>query len=945
MKIERFAYASLLSLLLLGLIENVQLFNLGIIMVQAFPASVFVPNQKHVLLILGGRYVNEEHGNGRPVADLAYYGFNVTLVSEQTIDYTTDPRTSNLSKYDAVFVYGQYFINDSPIAVTEDEVYHFVNYNGYLVVFADSLQRNETDATWFGFDSAPINSLESRLGITFVGFAKNEVPLVKHYQHNNQTLENSTFSGYEAPDYINQTDCYVDGQGYLIKTSLNGASEIYRMHFNTTSNTMPAVTYYENATGAKGSYIAMQPMWIAGDEFNRTQLCGTKGASQRRDLYRALLCYAFEMKPITTIMPQKIAVFRSDDWGFFYTWNDSQHVEAFDNIQSVEAEFPQHDIKHTFACWTNGFSIDKTTVERLRQAQKDGDELAFHLGILGDTATYDETMQAIQADVNKREECNLEPAETSIANGGKYGDASTQAYRDYGTWVNEGTTSYHPKDWYLYRYNQSILWHDATQQSAGSAETVYERYYNWRGMYAMQSIKTAYITFYLAHVDRFLGDNWGSAQLRCDVQNVTYDLGNIRFLTQAWATQYWANPFAKITNAERTGDTITFMVSVDDFPISSLPTVGKGMLWFRIDTEDSKKIKSVMVDGSSWHVFDDYSIRIPAESSQIEVTLGTPDTPYIKDANKKITSTSYASGRLTFMVSAFSGVTSTTKVYCGDNGKPPKVLIYGIEQLVNYNSSTKTLTITATHSSNPAEIVVDWNRYEPNASFVYSPLNPYTNDTVTFNASDSKPNGGDIISYQWDFGDGFGGKDVIVTHVYDAAGTYRVTLNVTDSEGLWNSTAATVTVKTPAPPSIWKVEYSPELPEYNEVVTITANITSHESGIGTVTLNYFNGSGWTNITMTMENDLYVATIPVLPYGTTVQYKVYASNDVRNWTETNTFNYTVADTIPPDVGPVQWSPIKPSAGEEVLVSTQVSEPAFASGVKNITLLWSVNGKEM
>ena len=147
----------------------------------------------------------------------------------------------------------------------------------------------------------------------------------------------------------------------------------------------------------------------------------------------------------TTIMPQKMVNFRSDDWGFFYRWNDSCHVEAFDNIQSVEAEFPQYDVKHTFACWTDDFTNDKKTVNRLRQAQQNGDELTFHLGILGDTATYSETMQAIQADVNKRQECNLEPAETSIANGGLYGNESTQAYKDYGTWVNEGTASYHPR--------------------------------------------------------------------------------------------------------------------------------------------------------------------------------------------------------------------------------------------------------------------------------------------------------------------------------------------------------------------------------------------------------------------------------------------------------------------------------------------------------------------
>ena len=315
--------------------------------------------------------------------------------------------------------------------------------------------------------------------------------------------------------------------------------------------------------------------------------------------------------------------------------------------------------------------------------------------------------------------------------------------------------------------------------------------------------------------------------------------------------------------------------------------------------------------------------------------------PYYAD----ITTVQRVESAFTLNISAPSGNTSTTKVYCGEKGEPLKVFINSIEQPINYNSSTKTLTITATHPSSPIEIVVDWNLYGPKASFVYSPLNPYTSDTVAFNASDSKPNGGHIVSYQWSFGDGLGGEGVTVPHIYNAAGTYEVTLNITDSEGLWNSTTTTVTVKMPPPPSVWKVEHSPEIPEYNNTVTITANITSQKSGIGVVTLKYFNGSMWTNITMTIEDDLYVAKIPALPYETTVQYKVYASNDFGNWAETDTFSYNVTDTIPPNIGPVEWNPQTPSTGEEVVVSVSVSEPFLASGVKNVTLLWSLFGKEI
>ena len=391
------------------------------------------------------------------------------------------------------------------------------------------------------------------------------------------------------------------------------------------------------------------------------------------------------------------------------------------------------------------------------------------------------------------------------------------------------------------------------------------------------------------------------------------------------------------------------------------------------DSQETNTISfstNLNLPSGTYLIYDNYADSyLGTNSSSLIVTLGARDariftllrrplTPAFFVWNEKdhistsqIISATWANNQLNYTLSMPSGTTSITKVYCGEEGEPTRVLVDNIEQPINYNSSTRILTVTATHSSNPTEILVDWNLYPPKASFFYSPLNPYVNDTITFNASSSRPNGGHIVSYKWSFGNGATeiyvseNLTAIATHEYTMAGTYEVTLNVTDSEGLWNSTTTTVTVKMRPPPSIWKVEHSPELPEYNNTVTVTANITSQESVIGIVILNYFNGSMWTNTTMTMQNDLYVATIPVLPYGTTVQYKVYASNDFGNWAETDTSSYTVTDTIPPDIAPVQWSPKKPSPSEGVLVSTQVSEPAFASGIKNVTLLWSVNGKKI
>jgi len=78
----------------------------------------------------------------------------------------------------------------------------------------------------------------------------------------------------------------------------------------------------------------------------------------------------------------------------------------------------------------------------------------------------------------------------------------------------------------------------------------------------------------------------------------------------------------------------------------------------------------------------------------------------------------------------------------------------------------------------------------PEASFNYTPGYPEPNELVTFDASNSTPDGGTIVSYRWDFGDGNITTVVnpIITHVYTLEGAYNVFLTITDSEGL-NDTA------------------------------------------------------------------------------------------------------------------------------------------------------------
>ncbi len=139
----------------------------------------------------------------------------------------------------------------------------------------------------------------------------------------------------------------------------------------------------------------------------------------------------------------------------------------------------------------------------------------------------------------------------------------------------------------------------------------------------------------------------------------------------------------------------------------------------------------------------------------------------------------------------------------------------------------------------------------------------------------------------------------IPTFPYDTTVSYKIYAydkagNVATAETDW------YVVGDPYPPAISYVEHSPPSPNYNQSVSVFAEVTEHPnaSGVEQVILSYWNGSDWTNVTMTLENTLYTATIPALPYGTTVQYKVFAWDYAGNRADSDVYSYEVTDKYAP-----------------------------------------------
>lgn len=113
---------------------------------------------------------------------------------------------------------------------------------------------------------------------------------------------------------------------------------------------------------------------------------------------------------------------------------------------------------------------------------------------------------------------------------------------------------------------------------------------------------------------------------------------------------------------------------------------------------------------------------------------------------------------------------------------------------------TYTVTLTVTDNgglTNSATTAATVSTGSTPQAPIARPGGPYTgtvNTTVSFDGSTSSDPDGRIVSYDWNFGDSGTGSGAQVMHAYATAGTYTVTLRVTDDSGLTASAATTATV-------------------------------------------------------------------------------------------------------------------------------------------------------
>lgn len=130
----------------------------------------------------------------------------------------------------------------------------------------------------------------------------------------------------------------------------------------------------------------------------------------------------------------------------------------------------------------------------------------------------------------------------------------------------------------------------------------------------------------------------------------------------------------------------------------------------------------------------------------------------------------------------------------------------------------------------------------PIPAFTFSPSSPLEGTVVQFDASTSRDPDGTIVSYDWSFGDGTTASGVRVTKTYLMAGTFHVTLTVTDDRGVAGQLTRAVAIGvSPAPTP--KFTFSPTSPKLEDTVFFNASESTAASGRRLVGYDWDFGDG------------------------------------------------------------------------------------------------------
>lgn len=145
---------------------------------------------------------------------------------------------------------------------------------------------------------------------------------------------------------------------------------------------------------------------------------------------------------------------------------------------------------------------------------------------------------------------------------------------------------------------------------------------------------------------------------------------------------------------------------------------------------------------------------------------------------------------------AFTEVLPGVYVVSIDRLTLPERFVFTTDETVTIDVSTGTPpAVQIGGFIKPKQVIITFQ--PPTADFYFMPDHPQAGETVTFNGSDSFDFDGEVVAYAWDFDDD-GKADatgVTAQTSFPTAGSYDVTLTITDNDGNSDSITYAVDVK------------------------------------------------------------------------------------------------------------------------------------------------------
>jgi PKD repeat protein len=216
----------------------------------------------------------------------------------------------------------------------------------------------------------------------------------------------------------------------------------------------------------------------------------------------------------------------------------------------------------------------------------------------------------------------------------------------------------------------------------------------------------------------------------------------------------------------------------------------------------------------------------------------------------------------------------------------------------------------------------------PTAAFVFSPAAPGIGEPIVFDASASTATAPrHIVSFEWQFGTGRSATGMIVSKTYDTAGTYNVTLTVTDDAGNAGVATQSVTVGTSSPGGLTAAfTFSPTSPLPGSPVHFNASTSTSAVPISSYKWDFGDGTLTTTASATISHTYttvgtFVVTLTVKNSG--------------GLTATTTQTLATGGTTSPTAD-FTSSPSPSSAGSPVSFNASASQPA--TGATIVTYQW-------